>query len=194
MDQALVNLRVPRAACKLMRFYVDHASGFRPSLKMIIEATGLDGNNVSRTRALLVAYGLLGYDGKTVYVDWVRLRAFATIDVKQMGKKKLWNIAPVDPKLLDASKNDVYNYIGTDERSLLLIYEATAEAISNGVKFPELRGTEEELLGHTKNDVYNYIGTGDLVFGPNGWQQMGWYNPFDEPIPAWAADIPALPF
>ena len=195
VDQALANLRAPRAACKLMRFYTDNASGFRPSLKMITDATGLDKNNVSRTRALLIAYGLLGYDGKTVYVDWVRLRAFAAINAKLMGQKKQWKITPVSPDLLAPSKNDVYNYLGTDERSLLRVYEATAEAVAAGVKFPELRGTEvEKLLGDPKNDVYNYLGTGELVYGSCGWQEIGWYNPFDEPIPAWAVDIPALPF
>ena len=195
MDQALANLRVPRAACKLMRFYADRSNGFRPSLKIITDETGLDKNNISRTRALLISYGLLGYDGKIVYIDWVRLRAFAAINTKAMGQKKRWKITPIDPDLLGDAKNDVYTYLGTDERSLLRVYEATAEAVVAGVKFPELRGTEtEKLLDASKNDVYTYLGTGDLVYGPYGWQECGWYNPFDEPIPAWAVDIPPLPF
>lgn len=195
VDQALANLRVPRAACKLMRFYASRSSGFRPSLKMINDEIQVGEKNISTIRMWLVTHGLLGYDGNTVYVDWVRLRAFAAINTKLMGQKKRWNITPVDPNLLDEAKTQVHTYLGTDERSLLRVYEATAEAIADGVKFPELRGTEvEKLLGNPKNDVYTYLGTGELVYGPCGWQELGWYNPFDEPIPAWAVDIPALPF
>lgn len=201
MDQALSNLRVPRAACKLMRFYASHASGFRPSLKMINEETSIDAHNVSRVRALLITYGLIGYDGRTVLIDWVRLCAFAAVNTRLMGQKHRWNIAPIDFESLDAIKNDVHNYIGTGDqysKYLCRLYEATAEAVKDGVMFPELRGIDaDELLGNIKNDVHNYIGIDNLVFGANGLELMGWYNPFDEPDPSWAVDMPgndALPF
>lgn len=195
MDQALSNLRVPRAACRLMRFYASRSEGFRPSLKMIKDETGVNEKYVSEVRQILVNMGLIGYDGRNVWIDWVRLQGFASIDPRMMGAKKLWRIMPISCELLGDTKKPVHTYIGKSDQYLYNLYQSTQEAVANGVDFPELRGTEaESLLGDTKKPVHTYIGSNDLVFGPNGWQQMGWYNPFDEPIPAWAADIPALPF
>jgi hypothetical protein len=168
---------------------------------MINEETGIDSHNVSRVRALLITYGLIGYNGRTVLIDWVRLCAFAAINARLMGQKQRWNITPIHPELLDAIKNDVHTYIGTGDqysKYLYRLYEATAEAVKDGVMFPELRGTDtDELLGNIKNDVHTYIGIDNLVFGANGPELMGWYNPFDEPDPDWAADMlanDALPF
>ena len=190
MDRALLNLRAPKAACKLMKFYAARSEGFRPSLKVIYEETGIDAHNVSRCRALLVRYGLIGYDGRCVLIDWLRLRALASMDTKFMGQKSGWQIAPVSLDLLDAPKNDVHTYIGVRDKEsqyLYNLYEATQQAVADGVTFPELRGTEaEKLLGHAKNDVHTYIGYETLVFGSDGFQTgVGWYSPFDEPDPPW---------
>ena len=190
VDRALLNLRVPKAACKLMKFYAAQATGFRPSLKMIDTATGIGEKHVSTARQMLVRYGLIAYDGKTVLIDWVRLAAFASLDAKAMGQKRNWNISPVSFDLLDAPKTGVHNYIGTgdqESKRLYAIYEATQQAIADGVKFPELKSLEaESLLGEPKTGVHNYIGTSDLVFGPDGFQEsVEWYSPFDEPDPEW---------
>ena len=191
MDRALLNLRAPKAACKLMKFYAARSDGFRPSLKMIHEETGIDEHNVSRCRALLIRYGLIGYNGKIVLIDWVRLCALASMNHKLMGQKGSWQIAPVGMNLLDAPKNDVHTYIGTgdqESKRLYAVYEATQQAIADGVRFPELEGSEiaAKLLGQPKNDVHTYIGTANLIYGPDGYQLgVGWYNPFDEPDPDW---------
>lgn len=190
VDRALLNLRAPKAACKLMKFYAARSEGFRPSLKVIYEETGIDAHNVSRCRALLMRYGLIGYDGRTVLIDWVRLHAFASMEPKLMGQKSNWQITPVDVNLLDAPKNDVHTYIGVRDNEairLYAVYEATQQAIADGVNFPELKGTEaEKLLGQPKNDVHTYIGYENLIFGPDGFQEgVGWYSPFDEPDPEW---------
>lgn len=114
VDRALLNLRAPKAACKLMKFYAARSEGFRPSLKVIYEETGIDAHNVSRCRALLMRYGLIGYNGRTVIIDWVRLRALASMEPKLMGQKSNWQITPVDVNLLGQPKNDVHTYIGTE--------------------------------------------------------------------------------
>ena len=188
VDQALANLRIPKAARKLMKFYAARSECFRPSLKVIYEETGIDAHNVSRCRALLVRYGLIGYDGKTVIIDWVRLRALASMEPKLMGQKSNWQITPVDVNLLGEPKNDVHTYIGVRDKEsqyLYNLYEATQQAVADGVKFPELKGTEaDNLLGQPKNDVHTYIGNENLIFGPDGFQDgVGWYSPFDEPDP-----------
>jgi len=190
VDRALLNLRAPKAACKLMKFYAAQATGFRPSLKMIDAATGIGEKHVSTARQMLVRYGLIAYDGKTILIDWVRLTAFALLDAKAMGQKKNWNISPVSFDLLGEPKTGVHNYIGTgdqESKRLYAIYEATQQAVADGVMFPELKGTEaEKLLGQPKTGVHNYIGNETLIFGPDGFQKgVGWYSPFDEPDPEW---------
>lgn len=190
IDQALRNLRVPKAAYKLMKLYASHADGFRPSLKLIHETTGIDTHNVSRCRMLLVQYGLIAYDGKCITIDWVRLSAFASMDTSKMGQKNRWSISPIKVDLPDESKNDVHNYIGTgdfESRRLYALYEATRQAIEDGVKFPELKDiSNSNLLDATKNDVHNYIGMSDFTPSQQGLHEsVGWYNPFDEPDPPW---------
>ena len=192
VDQALSNLRVPSAGRRLMKYYASQAQGFRPSLKVISEATEINPYNISRCRALLVDYGLIDYDGDNVLIHWLRLRAFASMEPEQMGRKKDWNIAPVASESVSQTKNDLHNYIGTmssADKRLYAIYEATAEAIADGVEFPELRS--DYIVDQTKNDLHNYIGDVDFNNGPGVMESgSGWYNPFDEPDPPWVYQIP----
>ena len=58
--------------------------------------------------------GLVGYDGKIVLIDWVRLCALASMEPKLIGQKKHWQITPVGVNLLDAPKTQVHTYIGTE--------------------------------------------------------------------------------
>lgn len=184
VDQALANLRIPKAASKLMKFYTTHATGFRPSLKMIESATGIDAHNISRSRMLLMAYGLIDYDGNNIFIDWLRLCAFASLQPKMMGQKKHWNIGTMSRTQNDEENFDVHNYIGTRDSELMRLYhayKATAEALMNGVKFPELEGKEIPEVNvrsffDEKNDVHNYI---------RNEISCGWYNPFNEPDPLW---------
>ena len=190
IDRVLLNLRLPKAACKLMRYYASQGQGFRPSLKVINEATNVGEKNVSAIRQYLVNHGLIGYDGDTITIHWFRLRSLAAMEPKKMGQKKDWKVSPLAPDLLGDTKTQVHNYIGTrdsESRKLLAAYESTAQAILDGVSFPEL-GTGEckidpNLLGPTKTQVHNYIGDGDFA---------AWYNPFNEPDPQWVYQVPLL--
>lgn len=188
VDRALQNLRVPKAACKLMKFYAARSDGFRPSLKMISGETGLNEYNISRTRTLLYAYGLIGYDGATVIIDWCRLKAFAAIDASQMGQKRKWTISPVSVDLLGRTKNDLHTYRERDSeaKNFCVLYEATRVAIEDGVEFPELKGVQ--MLGHTKNDLHTYIGNENSF--PYLEESCGWYDPFSESDPSWVYQVP----
>ena len=199
VDQALSNLRVPSAGRKLMKYYASQAQGFRPSLKIINEATGVGEKHVSEIRQLLIRYGLIDYDGDNILIHWFRLRAFASMEPEKMGKKKDWNIAPIAPDVLDETKTRVHNYIGTmssADKRLYAIYEATADAIADGVEFPELRSdyivnTIPNCYEIVKSGVHNYIGDVDFSNGPGVMESgSGWYNPFDEPDPPWVYQMP----
>jgi hypothetical protein len=191
LSQALANLRVPRAASKLMVFYASQGYNFRPSLKVISEATGIDPYNISRTRQVLVQRGLIAYTGQEVVIDWARLRAFASMNRVSMGVPSKWTITPAPVSHRQNEENDLHNYIGVRDSAserLRLIYEATAQAVKDGVPFPELSGVELPPARPVtplikENDLHNYIGDGDFA---------SWYNPFDEPLPAWVYQLPMI--
>ncbi len=178
-----------------MKFYTSHADGFRPSLKLIESSTGIGLKYISELRQILVKYGLIAYDGKNVFIDWTRLRAFATADTRLMGKKRDWNITPMSLETDGDYKKPVHNYIGTmssEDRRLYAIYEATAEAIADGVRFPELRSDYiVDPLPSAEKPVHNYIGDVDFINGP-GVEETGggWYTPFDESDPDWVYQVP----
>lgn len=139
VNQALANLRMPKAARALMAYYASCGMGFRPSLKLIDENTHIGVKNVSTVRQYLVHYGLIAYDGAAIYIDWMRLKAFAMMNPKLIGKKKNWQITPLDP--VKSTKSQVHNYYmrpRKPEESLMIAYEAIGEAIKNGIRFPEM--------------------------------------------------------
>ena len=186
LSQALSNLRVPRAASRLMIYYAAQSTGFRPSLSRITEKTGINQYNISRTRAQLVKRGLIAYTGDDVIIDWVRLSAFAACSKQLMGTPGYWLITPLSSA--SHEENDLHNNKGTRlygaDLQLAQIYEATAEALRDGVKFPELASAQENDLHNNmgvrvsdeENDLHNIYG--NEILG-------GWYNPFNEPDPEW---------
>lgn len=145
VTQALANLRMPKAARKLMTYYASCGTGFRPSLKIIDDATHIGAKNVSTVRQYLVRWGLIAYDSDTILIDWFRLRAFAMMDPKMMGYKKDWRIKPVNPAI--CSKTQVHNYYMRPRREediIVAAYEAIGECMKAGVHFPEAEPEEEE--------------------------------------------------
>lgn len=175
-----------------MCYYAAQATGFRPSMSCIDEATHIGTKHISSHRKQLVDKGFIGYDGNTIVIDWTRIRAFAAMDRSLMGKPSSWSISPVDSNCYEIVKSGVHNYIGTmssADKRLYAIYEATAEAIADGVEFPELRS--DYIVDPTKNDLHNYIGDVDFSNVPGVVERgSGWYNPFDEPDPEWVYQIP----
>lgn len=134
--QALANLRMPKAARKLMEFYAACGTGFRPSLKVVDDATHINVKHVSTVRAYLVQWGFIAYDGDCITIDWNRLKAFAAMDPKLMGNKKDWRVAPLRPK------TRVHNYIVKPRDPVIVAYEALDEAIKLGVVVPGLEQKE----------------------------------------------------
>lgn len=140
VDQALSNFRMPKAARKLMMYYASCATGFRPSLKTIDDITHVGIKNISTVRQYLVNHGFIAYTDGTILIDWLRLKAFASLDPKLMGRKKCWRITPVNPAVV--CKTQVHNYYRAprEEDKIRIAYEALNEAIQAGIHVP---GTEE---------------------------------------------------
>lgn len=144
VDQALSNHRLPKAARKLMMYYASCATGFRPSLKTIDDVTHIGVKNISTVRQYLVTHGFIAYSDGTIYIDWMRLKAFASMDPKMMGRKKDWKVAPINPSL--ATKTQVHNYIRVSnaDDKIRIAYEAIIESIKAGVRFPEMEGLTQK--------------------------------------------------
>lgn len=165
MSRALQNLRIPKAARKLMTFYASRSDGFRPSLKYIDQETGIGVKNVSTVRNYLVRYGLIGYDGNNIFIDWVRLKAFASLDPSLMGRKKNWKITPIDTDEITSAKTQVHTYIDLktlEEKQFYKAYIATAQALIDGVVFPEYKDKptpviDPDILKESKTQVHTYI-------------------------------------
>jgi hypothetical protein len=136
-------------------------------------------------RKHLIDKGLIGYTKNAVIIDWMRLKAFASMQKAAMGKPSSWLITPVDiSNCYESVKTQVHNYkereVSAADRKWMQAYEATAEAVSSGIEFPELRRTEQDsllkLLDHTKTQVHNYR-VPEI--------SAAWFNPFDLPDPYW---------
>lgn len=81
---------------QLLLFYCDCSSGFRPSINLITQRTGLGKRAILRNRELLVEDGLIAVHSGTVYVDWSRIQAFASVDAGMIPKQRSRRrIAPV---------------------------------------------------------------------------------------------------
>lgn len=222
LTQALSNLRVQKAASKLMIYYAAQSTGFRPSLSRIDEKIHVGIKNISTHRKRLIDKGLIEYTGDDIIIDWVRLSAIASMDKQLMGHPSRWRIAPACRK---QEKIEVHNNkergFSSKDIHLMNVYEATAQAIQDGVAFPELSkievhniyGTtisqevtaqnngEEDTLDE-KIEVHNNIGSTisqesetlkievHNIYGSE--TSVGWYNPFDEPDPAWVYQVPLL--
>lgn len=137
VDQALSNFRMPKAARKLMMYYASCGTGFRPSLKTIDDVTHVGVKHISTIRQYLVTHGFIAYSDETIYIDWLRLKAFASMDPKLMGNKKNWRVSPVNPAII--SKSGVHNYyrVPREEDKIRRAYEALSEAIKAGIHIPK---------------------------------------------------------
>ena len=69
-------------AGKLQAVYADSAEGFRPSLKLVEDRTGIKTNKVSEIRQEIIKHGLMTYVGNkdVLLIHWGRIESFATFD------------------------------------------------------------------------------------------------------------------
>lgn len=79
---AAYNLHLSSAEAKLLSYYADCATGFRPARAEINKRTGIQLGTISGARLGLARHGIIAYDkGKNqVTLYWERIRAFAMMD------------------------------------------------------------------------------------------------------------------
>ena len=80
----------------LLLFYCQQSSGFRPSINLITQRTGLGKRAILRNRQLLIEDGLIAVWRNCVFVDWDRIRLFASLNQALIPKQRSRRtIAPV---------------------------------------------------------------------------------------------------
>lgn len=80
----------------LLLFYCQQSSGFRPSISLITQRTGLGKRAVLRNRQLLVEDGIVAIWRNCIFVDWSRIALFATLDRSMIPKQRSKRtVAPV---------------------------------------------------------------------------------------------------
>lgn len=193
LEAAMKNMRLKSCAKRLMMFYADQANGFRPSLRLIEDKTGIGRLNVCHVRKQLETKGFISYDGNVITIDWYRIWQFSLLDQEQIGKQKDWQIAQVTC----FEKNRLHKHIGTlrspKERQLFESYVATAEAIANGVTFPELKGTAYADIAGIQFDIWSEVEDKNRLH-KHIWddESSKWYDPFKDEDPKWVYQVPVV--
>lgn len=72
----------------LLRFYLEQSTGFAPSVSRIEKTTGLKKCYLLRARKLLEEDGLILLTERFLYIDWNRIRLFASLDPSAMPKQR----------------------------------------------------------------------------------------------------------
>ena len=111
------SLHMSKGEVKLLKYYAAQSSGFTPSVKRICNETGLSRAQVYNTRNMLEKHGVALLDQDCVYIDWERIRIFASLDPKLTGRH--FNVAPV--KKLD------YNIYNIPESFLVKLQACSVE-------------------------------------------------------------------
>lgn len=111
------SLHMSKGEVKLLKYYAAQSSGFTPSVKRINEKTGLSRTQVYAVRNMLEKHGTVLVDQHCVYIDWERIRIFASLDPKLTGRH--FNVAPV--------KKPDYNIYNIPESFLVKLQACTVE-------------------------------------------------------------------
>lgn len=71
---------------KLLEYYANCKSGFRPSQELVANKIDVDRRHVAKLRARLVERGIALSQDNKVFIDWERIRLFSTLDPDMTSK------------------------------------------------------------------------------------------------------------
>lgn len=93
-------LHFSKGESKLLQFYSDCKSGFRPSQIVVANAISVDRRYVTKLRQKLVDRGVILLQNNKLFLDWNRIRLFSTLDANMTSKE-----ATVEPVNLTDGSN-----------------------------------------------------------------------------------------
>lgn len=101
-------LKMSKGEVRLLLFYATCQTGFTPSLQLLSDQTGLSRKGVQKCRKALVSHGVIALSRYCVYVDWARIRLFASLDPAFISRHATIEPVPIpgvdtlDPVYLEA--------------------------------------------------------------------------------------------
>ena len=75
-------LRLTSTEKKLITLYAQNVSGFKPSIELIMSRTGCGRRQLFEARNTLQHLGVIRMDGDSLYLDWKKIKAIASLDDK----------------------------------------------------------------------------------------------------------------
>lgn len=70
------NVRLSKRGTRLLMYYENCITGFRPSCRYVEMRTNIPANKVSEIRKELVMRGMVGYEDNKIIFDWQRMRIY----------------------------------------------------------------------------------------------------------------------
>jgi hypothetical protein len=95
-------LHMSKGESALLQYYATCQNGYTPSLQSIANVLKIDRRTVQRCRTMLVEHGCIELTKQFVFIDWFRIRTFATLDPSMTCKHAI--IAPASPRNRTADK------------------------------------------------------------------------------------------
>ncbi len=80
-------LHFSKGETKLLQFYSNCKSGFRPAQSVVAKAISVDRRYVAKIRQRLVEKGVVLLQNNKLFLDWNRIRLFSTLDSSMTSKK-----------------------------------------------------------------------------------------------------------
>lgn len=93
--KAAKNLHMGAGEYNLLSFYASCSDGFRPASNLVCEKTGVSKTHVYGLKTMLIQHGLAYTKDGAFYIDWDRVRLFASFDSTKTDKGAF--IAPINP-------------------------------------------------------------------------------------------------
>lgn len=93
-------LRLTRTEKKLITLYAGSTSGFKPSIELIMSRTGCGRRQLFEARNTLQRLGVIRIDSNSLYLDWKKIKAIASLDNKlavPTGKNGKRCVARINP-------------------------------------------------------------------------------------------------
>lgn len=93
-------LRLTRTEKKLITLYAGSTSGFKPSIELIMSRTGCGRRQLFEARNTLQRLGVIRIDSNSLYLDWKKIKAIASLDDKlavPTGKNGKRCVARINP-------------------------------------------------------------------------------------------------
>ena len=127
--RAAHNLHMGQGEMNLLSFYASCSDGFRPAAALVSEKVGVSKPHIYGLKTMLIQHGLAFTKDGAFYIDWDRVRLFASFDPTKTRKGDF--VAPINPitarRITEYSKFDVTWLLSMPLNKIIEIFSAMSE-------------------------------------------------------------------